>query len=75
MHVALEKVERAINELGGTLNDVVRTRIYVNNIADWEIVSRIHGEAFENIRPVNTLVQATLVSDCLVELEAEAVVL
>jgi len=72
---AIQKIERAINALGGTLNDVVRTRIFVSDIANWEAAARVHGEFFSEIRPANTLVQARLVgSEYLVEIEAEAIV-
>ncbi|CDZ77312.1 Putative aminoacrylate peracid reductase RutC [Legionella massiliensis] len=74
MHFILNKIEKAITHLGGTLKDVVRTRIYVSDIGDWEIVAKIHGDKFRQIRPVNTLIQATLVGDCLVEVEAEAII-
>src|SRR3954469_19523721 len=47
----IDKIEAAINQLGGTLRDVVRTRVYVRNIADWEAVARVHGERFSAIRP------------------------
>ena len=71
----IDKIEAAIQTLGGTLADVVRTRIYVKNIGDWETVARIHGSRFGHIRPANTLVQARLVGDeYLVEIEAEAVI-
>ena len=71
----LKKIEGAIVELGGSLADVVRTRIYVSDIYNWERVARVHGERFKEIRPVNTLVQANLVGpEYLVEIEAEAVV-
>lgn len=74
-HFAIDKIEGAIQSLGGKLSDVVRTRIYVRDIADWEIAARVHGERFAGILPVNTLVQATLVGDdYLVEIEAEAIV-
>jgi enamine deaminase RidA (YjgF/YER057c/UK114 family) len=70
----IDTIEAAIDQLGGTLRDVVRTRVYVRNIADWEAVARVHGERFGAIRPANTLVQAQLVGEeYLVELEAEAV--
>ena len=72
---ALDKIEAAIKQLGGSLRDVVRTRIYLRNVADWEAVARVHGERFRDIRPANTLVEAKLVGDeYLVEIEAEAVV-
>lgn len=74
MHAILERIQLAIENLGGTLNDVVRTRIYVSDINDWQIVAKIHGDKFGHIKPVNTLVQAKLVGDCLVEVEAEAIV-
>jgi enamine deaminase RidA (YjgF/YER057c/UK114 family) len=71
----LDKIERAIRALGGRLGDVVRTRIYVRRLEDWEPVARVHGERFGAIRPANTLVQAGLVGDpYLVEIEAEAVI-
>ncbi|MEZ4734103.1 MAG: RidA family protein [Caldilineaceae bacterium] len=71
----IEKIERALQQLGGALADVVRTRIYLRHVADWEPVARVHGEAFAAIRPANTLVQAQLVGDAyLVEMEAEAIV-
>ncbi len=72
---ALDKIERALVQLGASLRDVVRTRIYVKDIADWEAVARVHGERFRSIKPVNTLVQARLVGEqYLVEIEAEAVI-
>jgi len=71
----LEKIEKAIEQLGGRLADVVRTRVYVSDIAHWEAVARVHGERFGQIRPVNTLVEAKLVGpQYLVEIEAEAVI-
>ena len=71
----LDRIERALGELGATLRDVVRTRIFVRRIEDWEAVARVHGERFGEVRPANTLVQATLVyPDLLVEIEAEAVI-
>ena len=71
----IDKSEAAIGQLGGSLRDVVRTRVYVRNLADWEPVARVHGERFGNTRPANTLVQAALVGEeYLVEIEAEAVI-
>ena len=62
-------------QLGGTRSDIVRTRIYLRDITNWELVARVHGERFETIRPANTLVEARLVGDeFLVEIEAEAVI-
>ena len=74
-HFAVDKIEGAIQSLGGRLEDVVRTRVYVRRLADWEAVARAHGRRFGEIQPANTLVQADLVGDeYLVEVEAEAVV-
>ena len=72
----IQKIERALNEAGATLNDVVRTRIYLAPAADWEAVARAHGEFFADIRPANTLlyVHALVGEDYLVEMEAEAIV-
>ena len=71
----IDKIESAIQQLGGQLSDVVRTRIYISNVENWEPVSRVHGERFGKIRPANTLVEARLVGDeYLVEIEAEAVI-
>jgi enamine deaminase RidA (YjgF/YER057c/UK114 family) len=71
----LAKIERALAEAGATLHDVVRTRVFVRNIEDWEAVARAHGDVFKNIRPANTLVRAELINpEMLVEIEVEAVV-
>jgi enamine deaminase RidA (YjgF/YER057c/UK114 family) len=73
--ILLDKIEHAIQALGGRRVDVVRTRVYVRRLEDWEAVARVHGERFGAIRPANTLVQAGLVGDpYLVEIEAEAVI-
>ncbi len=72
-HFAIDKIEGALQSLGATLAHVVRTRIYVRNIADWEAVARAHGARFGVVLPANTLVAATLVGDeYLVEIEADA---
>ncbi len=69
----IDKLEGAIQSLGGSLADVVRTRVYVPERGDWEAVARAHGERFREILPANTLVRAELVGDqYLVEMEAEA---
>ena len=74
-HFIIDKIEGALISLGATLEDVVRTRVFVRNVCDWEDVARAHGERFRRIMPANTLVQAGLIGDeYLVEVEAEAVV-
>jgi len=73
MVFALDKVQGAIESLGGAIDDVVRTRVFVANVAHWESVARAHGERFGAITPANTLVEARLVGEeYLVEVEAEA---
>jgi len=74
-HFAIDKIEGALQSLGATLSDVVRTRVYVRHVRDWEAVARAHGERFGRIQPANTLVGAELVGDeYLVEIEADAMV-
>ena len=74
-HFVFDKIEGAIQSLGGRLDQVVRTRIFVRDIADWEPVARAHGERFAGIQPANTLVRAELIGEeYRVEIEAEAVV-
>jgi aryl-alcohol dehydrogenase-like predicted oxidoreductase/enamine deaminase RidA (YjgF/YER057c/UK114 family) len=72
-HFVIDKIEGTLQSLGAALTDVVRTRVYVRNVADWEPVARAHGARFGAIQPANTLVVAALVGDeYLVEIEAEA---
>ncbi|WP_119304361.1 aldo/keto reductase [Dongia deserti] len=71
----LDKIAAAIAALGGTMNDVVRTRIYLRDGAKWEPVSRAHGRVFGQVMPANTLIEAgNLIGDYEVEIEAEAIV-
>jgi len=74
---ALEIIQAAIEALGGKLTDIVRTRIFVTDISQWEAVGKVHGEILGGIRPATTLVQvAKLIDDAaLVEIEADAIVL
>jgi aryl-alcohol dehydrogenase-like predicted oxidoreductase/enamine deaminase RidA (YjgF/YER057c/UK114 family) len=72
-HFVIDKIEGALQSLGASLGDVVRTRVFVSDIAHWEPVARAHGARFGSIQPANTLVEARLVGDeYLVEIEAEA---
>jgi len=72
-HFVIDKIEGALQSLGARLDDVVRTRVFVRELADWEAVARAHGERFARVRPANTLVQAGLIgSGYRVEIEAEA---
>lgn len=71
----LDKIAASITALGGSMEDVVRSRIYLRDASKWEPVSRAHGRVFGAIKPANTLVQAgALVGDYEVEIEVEAVV-
>jgi enamine deaminase RidA (YjgF/YER057c/UK114 family) len=69
------KIERALTEVGASLNDVIRTRIYVVKMEYWQEIVRAHGEIFGQIRPANTLIQISALVDPnhLVEIEVDAV--
>jgi aryl-alcohol dehydrogenase-like predicted oxidoreductase/enamine deaminase RidA (YjgF/YER057c/UK114 family) len=74
-HFIIDKIEGALQSLGGSLQDVVQTRVYIQEMEHWDQVARVHGERFREIWPANTLVQAGIIgSEYLVEIEAEAVV-
>ena len=70
------KIEKALHEAGASLEDVVRTRMFVTDISQWESIATVHGEFFAAIRPVATMVEVTKLLDpaMLIEIEAEAII-
>ena len=73
---ALKNIERGLTAAGASFRNVVRTRMYVTDIAHWEAIGRAHGEVFRDIRPAATMVEVSRLIDpeMLVEIEADAVV-
>ena len=70
------KIRNALNHAGSKMSDVIRTRMYLTDINDWEAVARVHGDIFSDIKPVSTLVEVSgLIDDeLLIEIEVSAVV-
>lgn len=73
----LEKVEKTLKDLGASMEDVVRTRMYVTNIDEWEFIGKAHGEFFRTIKPVATMVEVNRLihPDLKVEIEVSAIIL
>lgn len=71
-----QKIEKALNNLGATLENVIRTRMFVTNIKDWEEIGKAHGEFFKNIKPAATMVEVRKLIDheLLVEIEVDAII-
>jgi enamine deaminase RidA (YjgF/YER057c/UK114 family) len=72
----IQKIDKALQEAGASLNDIVRTRMFVTDISRWEDAGKAHGEFFKDIKPVATMVEVSRLinDDLLIEIEATAIV-
>ena len=75
-HRSLQIIQAAIEALGGRMNQVIRTRMFVTDVSKWEQVARVHGDVFAEIRPATTIVEVTKLIDAeaQIEIEADAIV-
>jgi enamine deaminase RidA (YjgF/YER057c/UK114 family) len=73
---AFEIIEAALRALGSSLDDVIRTRIFVTDISQWQAIGRVHGEVLGHVMPATTMVEVRRLIDdrCVVEIEADALV-
>ena len=71
-----EKIEKALEQLGGSLKDIVRTRMFVTNIDEWELIGKAHGEIFAAKKPVTSMVEVKRLinADMLIEIEVTAII-
>ena len=74
--VCLEIIKEAIEQAGGKMSDVVRTRMYVTDISQWVVIGKAHGEVFGNIKPATTMVEVSslIEKEMMVEIEATAII-
>jgi enamine deaminase RidA (YjgF/YER057c/UK114 family) len=72
----IRKIEKALNQTGATLQHVVRTRMYITDISQWEMVGKAHGEFFKNIKPASSMVEVSRLIDdeLLIEIEVTAII-
>lgn len=75
-HFILKKIDKVLKEVGGSLDDVVRTRMFVTDISQWQLIGKAHGDFFKKIKPVATMVEISRLIDpeLLIEIEVTAIV-